>query len=210
MNKKIFIAVLFVVVAGCFVGAVAVESADIGGMVKEQQQKLTEKAGVSQDMTGGDFDAKIKEQEKLIEKSVASKTLSKDEAKIVHENLKGIKEKKASFTKDGKVTEREQGNLQNMLDRNNRMITDKKKNPVRPFTRPEVTHRFENHQMRIDEGVKSGALSKKEAEKLQENLAKAKAKYAELNKDGKFTPAEEEKMQDLLDKDAKMIGSKKR
>jgi len=104
----------------------------------------------------------------------------------------------------------EQGNLQNMLDRNNRMITDKKKNPVRPFTRPEITHRFENQQMRIDQGVKSGALSKQVAEKLQENLAKAKAKYAELNKDGKFTSAEEEKMHDLLDKDSKMISSKSR
>lgn len=210
MNRKIFIAVLSAVAAGCFVGVAAVESADIGGMVKEQQQKLTDKAGVSQVLTGSDFDARIKAQQKLIDEAVSAKTLSKDEAKTVQNNLNAIKEKKATVTKDGKVTEREQGNLQNMLDRNNRMIIDKKKNPVRPFTRPEITHRFENQQMRIDEGVKSGALSKQEAEKLQENLAKAKAKYAELNKDGKFTPAEEEKMHDLLDKDSKTIKSKKR
>jgi len=210
MKGKIFIAVLCAVAAVSFVGVVVVESADIGGMVKEQQQKLTDKSGVSKVLTGSDFDAKIKEQQKLIDQAVSAKTLSKDEAKTVQDNLKQIKGKKDAVTKDGKVTEMEQGNLQNMLDRNNRMITDKKKNPVRPFTRPEITHRFENQQMRIDQGVKSGALSKQVAEKLQENLAKAKAKYAELNKDGKFTSAEEEKMHDLLDKDSKMISSKSR
>jgi polyhydroxyalkanoate synthesis regulator phasin len=90
------------------------------------------------------------------------------------------------------------------------MITDKKKNPVRPFSRPEITHRFENQQKRIDQGVKSGALTKQEAAALQENLSKAKAKYAELTKDGKFGAAEEEKMQDMLDKDSKIIDSKKK
>jgi len=210
MKAKILFAVFSAVAAVLFVGAVAVESADIGGMVNEQKQKLTEKAGVSQVMTGSDFDARIKEQQKLIDQAVSAKTLSKAEAKTVQENLKRIKEKKAAVTKDGKVTEREQGNLQNMLDRNNRMITDKKNNPVRPFTRPEVTHRFENQQQRIDQGVKSGALNKQEAATLQENLSKAKAKYAELTKDGKFSPAEEEKMNDLLDKDSKLIESKKK
>ena len=210
MKTKILFAVFSAVAAVLFVGAVAVESADIGGMVNEQKQKLTEKAGVSQVMTGSDFDARIKEQQKLIDQAVSAKTLSKAEAKTVQENLKRIKEKKAAVTKDGKVTEREQGNLQNMLDRNNRMITDKKNNPVRPFTRPEVTHRFENQQQRIDQGVKSGALNKQEAATLQENLSKAKAKYAELTKDGKFSPAEEEKMHDLLDKDSKLIESKKK
>ena len=210
MKTKILFAVFSAVSAAVFVGAVAVESADIGGMVNEQKQKLTEKAGVSQVMTGSDFDARIKEQQKLIDQAVSAKTLSKAEAKTVQENLKRIKEKKAAVTKDGKVTEREQGNLQNMLDRNNRMITDKKNNPVRPFTRPEVTHRFENQQQRIDQGAKSGALNKQEAATLQENLSKAKARYAELSKDGKFSPAEEEKMHDLLDKDSKLIESKKK
>jgi len=51
--------------------------------------------------------------------------------------------------------------------------------------------------------------AKQEADKLQENLNKAKEKYAELTKDGKFTAAEEEKMHKLLDKDAEIIDKKK-
>ena len=210
MKAKIFFVVFWVVSAVCFIGGVAVEAADIDSMVKEQKQKLTEKAGVSQAVSGGEFDAKIKAQQELIDKAGSSKDLSKDEVKIVQENLNKIKEKKAIVTKDGKVSELEAGNVQNMLDRNNRMITDKKKNPVRSFSRPEITHRFENQQKRIDQGVKSGALTKQEAATLQENLAKAKAKHAELTKDGKFTAAEEEKMHDVLDKDSKAIESKKK
>jgi lipopolysaccharide export LptBFGC system permease protein LptF len=210
MKRKIFFVVFSVVAAMCFIGGVVVEAADIGGTVKEQKQKLTEKAGVSGAVSATEFDAKIKAQQELINKAGSSKTLSKDEVKIVQENLNKIKEKKTNVTKDGKMSELEQGNVQNMLDRNNRMITDKKKNPVQPFSRPEITHRFENQQKRIDQGVTSGALTKQEAGTLQENLSKAKAKHAELTKDGKFTAAEEEKMHDMLNKDSKMIDSKKK
>lgn len=210
MKRKVFFVVFSVVAAMCFIGGVAAEAADIGGMVKEQKQKLTEKAGVSEAVSATEFDAKIKAQQELINKADSSKTLSKDEVKIVQENLNKIKEKKTNVTKDGKMSELEQGNVQNMLDRNNRMITDKKKNPVKSFSRPEITHRFENQQKRIDQGVKSGALTKQEAVTLQENLSKAKAKHAELTKDGKFTAAEEEKMHDMLNKDSKMIDSKKK
>ena len=210
MKTKIFFAIFSVVAAMCFIGGVAVEAADIGGMIKEQKEKLTDKAGVSQTVSDSDLGVKIKAQQKLIDKAGSSKALSQDEIKIVQENLNKIKGIKTSATKDGKVSELEQGNIQNMLDRNNRMITDKKKNPVKPFSRPEITHRFENQQKRIDQGVKSGALTNKEAATLQENLSKAKAKHAEMTKDGKFTAAEEEKMHDLLDKDSKMIESKKK
>jgi len=210
MKTKHFFVVFSVVAAICFIGGVAVEAADVGGMVKEQKQKLTEKAGVSEVVSATEFDAKIKAQQQQIDKAGSSKTLSKDEVKIVQENLNKIKEKKTNVTKDGKMSELEQGNVQNMLDRNNRMITDKKKNPVKPFSRPEITHRFENQQKRIDQGVKAGALTKQEATTLQENLSKAKAKHAELTKDGKFTAAEEEKMHDMLNKDSKMIESKKK
>ncbi|HYA11721.1 MAG TPA: hypothetical protein VEF37_01910, partial [Thermodesulfovibrionales bacterium] len=41
-----------------------------------------------------DIDAKIAAQQKLIDKAVSSKSLTKDEAKIVQENLNRIKERR--------------------------------------------------------------------------------------------------------------------
>jgi hypothetical protein len=208
MKTRIVLAAISVV-AICFMGGTS-ESADVDQMIKEQKEKLTGKADVSQAVSESDFDAKIKAQQQLIDKAGSSKALTKDEIKVVNENLKKIRDKKTAVAKDGKISEMEHGNLQNMLDRNNRMITDKKKNPVKSFSRPEITHRFENQQNRIDKGVKASSLTKEEAAKLQDNLAKAKAKHAELTKDGKFTVAEEEKMHDTLDKDSKVIEGKKK
>jgi len=155
------------------------------------------------------LDAKIAEQQQMINKAVSSKSLTKDEAKIVRENLDRIKERKKAASADKKLNELEHGSIQNMLDRNNRMITDKTNNPVRPFYRAEIQYRFEKQQKKIDNGIKSGLLTKQEAAVLQENLSKAKAKYETLSKDGKFTQAEEEKMHELLDKDYQIIEKKK-
>jgi len=155
------------------------------------------------------IDAKIAEQQKLIDKAVSSKSLTKDEAKIVQKNMNRIKERKTQESAEGKPDEFARGDIQNMLDRNNRMITDKKNNPVHLFDQPEIQHRFGNQQKRIDNGIKSKVLTKEEAAKLQENLNKAKANYAELTRDGKFTPAEEENMHKLLDKDSEIIKKKK-
>ena len=209
MKSKFFVVVLAAVVAVLFIGHSVSESADVGNMIKEQQQKLTEKTGGTSAPAGDNFDAKIKEQEKLIDKSVASKAISKEEAKILRENLDGIKKRNTKASADGKMSESEKDKIQSMLDRNNRMITDKKNNPVKHFSRPDVTTRFEIQQKSIDKGLKAGQLTKQEAAQLQDNLAKAKAKHASLTKDGKFTPAEEEKIQEMLDKDSQMIESKR-
>ena len=209
MKTRIFLTILTVFVAGVFIGSTVAESADLNTKIKEQEQKVTDKAGVTQAVTGDGLDGKIKDQQKAIDKAIASKTLTKEEGKTVQDNLNRIKERKAAETKEGKMSDIGKGSIENMLDRNNKMISDKKSNPVKPFSRPDVTYRFEKQQARIDGGVKSGVLTKQEAAKLQDNLNKAKAKYAELTKDGKFTQAEEEKMHEMLDKDSKVIDSKK-
>jgi polyhydroxyalkanoate synthesis regulator phasin len=182
MRQRVFPAVLIMVVTLFFAGAV---------------------------FAAAGLDAKIAEQRKLIDKAVSYNSLSKDEEQIVRGNLRRIKERKQRQSAEGRLDWLEEGNIQNMLDRNNRMITDKKNNPVRSFDRPEVTHRFENQQKRIDEGAKKGQLTKKEAARLQENLNKAKAKYAALTRDGKFTQAEEAKMHEMLDRDSEIIERKR-
>jgi polyhydroxyalkanoate synthesis regulator phasin len=174
--------------------------------LKEKKQQVE---GTMKGAPASGLEAKIAEQHQLIDKAVSTKALTKDEGKVVQENLHRIRERKNTASANGKLDEGEVDNIQNMLDRNNRMITDKKNNPVHSFSRPEITHRFANQQKRIDGGVKSGKLTKQEAATLQENLTKAKAKYEAMNKDGKFTQAEEEKMNELLDKDAQIIRRKK-
>jgi polyhydroxyalkanoate synthesis regulator phasin len=199
---------ILVVVSAAMVFAWSSLSAasDIETKLKEKQQQVE---GTIKGAPASGLEAKIMEQHQLIDKAVSTKALTKDEGKVVQENLHRIRERKNTASAEGKLDDGEVDNIQNMLDRNNRMITDKKNNPVHSFSRPEITHRFANQQKRIDGGVKSGKLTKQEAATLQGNLTKAKAKYEAMNKDGKFTQAEEEKMNELLDKDAQIIYRKK-
>jgi len=74
---------------------------------------------------------KLEDQQGKIDKAVASKALTKDEAKIVQDNLNKIKAEEARLTKEKKFTTEDRTRLDKMLDQNNDMIQDKKKNPVK-------------------------------------------------------------------------------
>ena len=74
---------------------------------------------------------KLEDQQGKIDKAVASKALTKDEAKIVQDNLNKIKAEEARLTKEKKFTTEDRTRLDEMLDQNNDMIQDKKKNPVK-------------------------------------------------------------------------------
>lgn len=152
----------------------------------------------------------IKSQQKAIDTALASKSLTKQEAKVVQDNLNRIKDRYAKAKADGKLTDIEQEHLNNMLDKNNKMIMDKKNNPIKPIYRPDALVRIGNQQKRIDNGIASGALTKEEAKVLQDNLNRIKAKYTKMKADGTLTGAEEEKLHMMLDKNSNMIIDKKK
>src|SRR5512139_3794928 len=91
MKAKIFYVVLAVVVTMVFIGNSISQAADVGGMIKEQKQKVTDKAGASQEVTGSDIHAKIKTQQQLIDKTKSAGTLNKKEMETVQTNLNNIK-----------------------------------------------------------------------------------------------------------------------
>jgi len=74
---------------------------------------------------------RFENQQERIDKAVISGTLTKDEAKIVQDNLNKIKAEEARLTKEKKLTTEDKTRLDKMLDQNNDMIRDKKKNPVK-------------------------------------------------------------------------------
>jgi len=60
---------------------------------------------------------------------------------------------------------------------------------------PGVTERQKNQQERIEQGVKSGELTRPEAAKLEAREAKIQHDKKEAKADGKVTPAERAKLQ---------------
>ncbi len=59
---------------------------------------------------------------------------------------------------------------------------------------PKIDKHQENQQKRIDEGVKSGALTAKETENLEKREAKIEADKTAAKADGKVTVAERHKL----------------
>jgi hypothetical protein len=152
----------------------------------------------------------VKSQQKAIDAAIASKSLTKQEVDIVQGNLNRIKNLRAKMKAEGVLADIQQEKLNSMLDKNNKMITDKKNNPIKPIYRPDVLARIDAQQKRVDSGIASKALTKKEAEVVQDNLNRIKAKYTKMKADGSLTDTEEEKLHNLLDNNGKMIFDKKR
>jgi polyhydroxyalkanoate synthesis regulator phasin len=73
----------------------------------------------------------ITNQQKAIDRGVATGKLTKDEAAIVQDNLNHIRTKfEKSYANDGRLSDTERMRLQNMLDRNERMIRKMKRNEI--------------------------------------------------------------------------------
>ncbi len=82
--------------------------------------------------------------------------------------------------------------------------------PVKsPAATPGVDQRQVNQQQRIDQGVKSGQLTGKEAANLEKGQAQVDKKEAKAKADGKVTPKEREKLKQAQNKQSAKIKQEK-
>jgi hypothetical protein len=74
---------------------------------------------------------RIAKQQKRINDGVISGRLTAPEARVLQENLNQVKNKEKKLRADGKLNSNEKERLHMMLDKNSKMIMNKKQNPVR-------------------------------------------------------------------------------
>jgi len=80
-----------------------------------------------------DIDQRIANQQRSIDQGIHSGQLTQDEARILQDNLNHIQREEARLKADGSLTNEERERLHRMLDQNNKIIFDKKTNPVKRF-----------------------------------------------------------------------------
>ena len=68
-----------------------------------------------------------------------------------------------------------------------------------------IDERQANQQRRIDEGVKSGQLTKKEAERLQEDQRRIQKMEDQARADGKITAEERRRIERAQDRESERI-----
>lgn len=164
---------------------------------------------------------RIEKQQKRIDNGIKSGELTPEEAKILQDNLEWIKDREEEFKEDGNLTHTEKEELRQMLDNNNEMIFNKKRNAVRSIRKSPKPHemskaeempireRIMRQQKKIDHGVFSGALTLEEAKILQDNLDQIKTEEEKLRAEGKLTSTERARLEEKLNVNGKMIREKK-
>jgi hypothetical protein len=159
----------------------------------------------------------IADQQNKIDQGIKSKQLTLDEGKMLQQNLKGIKDQDTSYRADGTYGPDEKAQIQKLLNQNAGMIRDKKSNPVKDMS-PEIAlserirsipERVARQQHRIDQGIKSKALTQQEAKTLQDNLTYIKEQEARLKAKGPLSDQEKNELHNMLDSNSQMIRDKK-
>ncbi len=69
--------------------------------------------------------------------------------------------------------------------------------------------RIRNQQERINQGVRSGELTRGEADILQDNLNWIRDKFQRMKADGRLTVEEQARLDRMLDENSQMIYNKK-
>ncbi len=75
---------------------------------------------------------------------------------------------------------------------------------------PGIQQRMENQEMRIDQGIASGALSPKEAGRLEAQQARIKQREERMKADGELTNKERARLHNAQDRANRNIYRKKR
>ena len=70
---------------------------------------------------------------------------------------------------------------------------------------PRIDQRQANQERRIEQGVKSGALNKKEAARLEKGQARVQKMENKAMADGKVTPAERARIEKAQNRESKKI-----
>ena len=154
------------------------------------------------------FYDRIENQQRRINQGIKSGELSRKEAAMLQDNLDWIRDKYTRMKSDDMLTMPERGRLDRMLDQNGEMIRNKKHNPAKRLYDAEIEDRISNQHKRIDRGIASGELTRREADIVQDNLREIKGRYSRMRSDGVLTVKEIEKLDGMLDENSKMIQRK--
>jgi uncharacterized tellurite resistance protein B-like protein len=156
-----------------------------------------------------DIPDRIAEQQQRIDQGIASGALTRGEADVVQDNLNWIKSTFSKMKADGRLNPGEISKLEAMLDQNSQMISNKKHNPIKRVYQADIPDRIAEQQQRIDQGIASGVLTRKEADVVQDNLNWIKSTFSKMKADGRLNQREINKLEEMLDKNSQMIFNKK-
>jgi len=160
-----------------------------------------------------DFHDRIRDQRERIDQGIRSGALTRSEADILLDNLDRIRDRFSRMKADGRLTVEEQQRLDQMLERNSQMIYNKKHNVITRFdqweTAGDFQERIRDQRERIEQGIRSGALTRSEADILLDNLDRIRDRFSRMKAVGRLTVEEQQRLEQMLERNSQMIYNKK-
>jgi hypothetical protein len=160
---------------------------------------------------------RMQNQESRIDQGVKSGQLTPKEAGKLEAEQAKIQQTEQRMKSDGQLTPKEREKLHNMQDRSSRHIYNQKHDAQSAnvgrnaggapgsMKDPRIQRRMQNMERRIDQGVASGALTPKEAGKLEAEQARIKQTESRMKSDGNLTPKERQKLDNMQDRSSNHI-----
>ena len=159
-------------------------------------------------MGDGRAEKREQKQDSRIEHGVKDGSLTTKEARKLEREQRRIEKMERRAEKDGKLSQKEKNRLEKAQDRTSGDIyKEKHDSQMKGDTR--MHERNNNQKDRIKEGVKSGELTKEEASGLKQERKEIRNENAQAKSDGKLTPEERAKIENMQDNMSKDIYSEK-
>jgi hypothetical protein len=155
-------------------------------------------------------------QEQRIEQGLQSGELNTREAAKIEKGEAKIDKMEQRALSDGSMNAAEKARIERAQNAESRQIYDAKHNDVKGNPASASSRRLQtdvqrnvNQQTRINEGVKSGSLTDKEAARLEGGQARTDRQEARAGADGHVGAAEQRRIQRTENRQSKRIYSKK-
>jgi polyhydroxyalkanoate synthesis regulator phasin len=154
------------------------------------------------------IDERQANQQKRIDSGVKSGELTEQEAKRLQKGQQRVQKMEDKARADGRLTAEERQRIERAQDRESKRIHSETHDKQHAKKAPPPSHidqRQAEQQRRIDEGVKSGQLTKKEAERLQKGQAHIQKMEDKAMADGRITPEERRRIEAAQDRESERI-----
>ena len=129
-----------------------------------------------------------------IQQGVRSGELTRDETQALVQEEKAIQAEKKEYKSDGTVTKDERKDLHQDLNEASKDIYTQKHDDDRRDQTPRVDQREQNQRERIQQGVRSGELTKPEARRLRTEQKDIRRDERAAKSDGRVTAGERKQL----------------
>jgi polyhydroxyalkanoate synthesis regulator phasin len=159
---------------------------------------------------------RIQESRQKIDRGIEQGTLNRQEASRLNEELGNILDKIDRMKADGQFSQGERDSINSDLDRLDRDISREKRDNVTTAPavqgdwRGGIRARIQESRQKIDRGIERGSLNRREARKLNNELASILNKIDRMKADGRLSKKEQDRINRNLDRLDRDISREKR